>query len=50
MYPITRPCDEKRYSHLRTLKSYVGDSVFSMISEGRRDIEAIRQPLYYAGR
>jgi len=48
MHPITRPCEEKRFSHLRTLKSYVGESAFRMISEGRRDIEAIQRPLHYA--
>ena len=47
MYPITRPSEEKRFSHLRTLKSYVGESAFRMISEGKKDTEAIQRPLYY---
>ena len=25
MYPITKPSEEKRFSHLRTLESYIGE-------------------------
>ncbi len=28
MYPITKPAEEKRYSHLRTLERYISDPLF----------------------
>jgi hypothetical protein len=30
MYPITKPSEEKRFSHLRTLESYIGEHVLNI--------------------
>ena len=33
MYPITKPSEEKKFSHLRTLESYIGDHGIKMTGE-----------------
>jgi hypothetical protein len=30
MYPITKPSEEKRSSHLRTLESYIGENALKV--------------------
>ncbi len=32
MYPITKPSEEKRFSHLRNLKSYIGENGITMLA------------------
>ena len=38
MHPITKPHEEKRSTHLRNLKSYIGERAIRMILEGRSDL------------
>ena len=33
MYPITKPSEEKRFSHLRNLKSYIGEYGITMLAQ-----------------
>ena len=35
MYSVTRPSEEVRFSHLRTLESYIGENGVRIISHGR---------------
>jgi hypothetical protein len=35
MYPITRPSEEKKFSYLRTLESYIGEQAVKMMVEGK---------------
>lgn len=35
MYPITKPSEEKRFSHLRTLESYIGEHGITMLAQSR---------------
>ena len=44
MYPVVKPGEEKRYSHLRTLKRYIGEHASKMIREGKESVELIRVP------
>ena len=43
MYLITKPHDEKRASHLRTLKSYIGEHAVKMIMDGKGSLAASGQ-------
>ena len=36
MYPITKPSEEVRLSHHRTLDSYIGEQAIKIILENRR--------------
>ena len=42
MYVITKPSEEKRFSHLRTLKSYIGDHALKMIVERNKNIQTVQ--------
>ena len=44
MYPIEKPGEEKRYSHLRTLKSYIGEHALKLIAERKKNYELIQVP------
>ncbi len=35
MHPITKPSEEKRFSHLRNLKSYIGEYGITMLAQRR---------------
>lgn len=45
MYPMTRPSEEKRFSHLRTLERYVGEQAAKMITERKTVLATVRQPV-----
>lgn len=38
MYPMPKPSEEKRFSHLRTLDKYIGETAAVKIMESRRFI------------
>ena len=42
MYVITKPAEEKRFSHHRTLKSYIGEHALKIIMERNGNIEAVQ--------
>ncbi len=44
-YPITKPFEEKRFSHLRTLKSYIGEHAVKMIMNGKGSLTALGQTM-----
>lgn len=42
MYPITKPSEEKRFSHLRTLRSYIGEHGVRILAYERGHAGIIR--------
>jgi hypothetical protein len=44
MHPIGKPFEERRFSHLRTLESYIGKYAMKMIREHKGNIELLRVP------
>ena len=38
MYPITKPSEEKRFSHLRNLQSYIGEHGITMLEQRKLHI------------
>ena len=45
IYTIPKPSEEKRFPHLRTLESYVGEYALKMIVEDREDIGVMQETL-----
>jgi len=37
MFPIAKPSEEKKFSPLRNLRSYIGENAFMMIVSGRKN-------------
>ncbi len=46
-YPLTKPHEEKRFSHLRTLQSYIGEHAVRMMNQNEECMESIHQSLVY---
>lgn len=43
IHPVKKPSEEIRFSHLRNLRSYIGEHAFGMIADGDADFETIIQ-------
>ncbi len=43
IHPMTKPGEETRFSHLRTLQSYIGDCAVHLIREQRENMHIVEE-------